>query len=138
MDTRRFTGKEGELVSAETAVRLTRHFQTRQKEILERGDKYVRAEFFGIHTFNELISMHGDKCAGFRVYYGIREEEEDDTERSPVNDREKIRKPTSRLIIVPVDEHGNDLISSAQPGGLKDMPAMKEAMLGGPLCPSQC
>lgn len=139
MENRRFTGKEGELVSAETAIRLTRQFQARQKEILERGDQFVRAEFFGIHTFNELISMHGDRCAGFRVYYGLREEEEEDASaESSVSGREKIRKPTSRLIIVPVDEHGNDLTSSAQSGGLKDMPAMKEVMLGGPLCPSQC
>jgi len=138
METRRFTGKEGELVSAEAALRLTRPYEARQKEILERGDNYVKAEFFGIHTFNELISMHGDKCAGFRVYYGIRDEEEDNSGHIHIISKEIIRKPTSRLIIVPVDEDGNDLTTSVQLVGLKDMPAMKEAMLGGPLCPSQC
>ncbi|KAA6441615.1 hypothetical protein FEM33_01095 [Dyadobacter flavalbus] len=138
MDTKRFTGKEGELVSAEAALRLTSLYQARQNKILERGDKYVKAEFFGIHTFNELISMHGDKCAGFRIYYGIREEEEDASENKRLIGREIMKKPTSRLILVPVDEDGNDLTASAQLGGLKDMPAMKEVMLGGPLCPSQC
>jgi hypothetical protein len=138
MDTKRFTGKEGELVSAETALKLTRLHHARQKDILERGDNYVKAEFFGIHTFNELISMHGDKCAGFRIYYGISEEEEDAPEHKRVVGRTIIKRPTSRLILVPVDEDGNDLTASAQLGGLKDMPAMKEVMLGGPLCPSQC
>lgn len=133
MDTKRFTGREGQLISAAAAQELTIPHQKRERDFTARGENYVKAEFFGIHTFNELIKLHGDNCVGFRVYYGLRDEEEDDDTKTL-----KHKKPTPRLVLVPVDGDGNDIIRTAQTGGLKDMPAQGEAMTGGPLCPRQC
>ncbi|MCE7066461.1 hypothetical protein [Dyadobacter sp. CY326] len=137
MDSRRFTGKEGQLISADEALLITAPFQKREREIMSRGENYVKAEFFGIHTFNELIRSHGDDCVGFRMYYGLSDEEEDTLDTKAELGRRAVR-PTSRLVLVPVDADGNDLIRSAQMGGLKDMPTQKKVMKGGPLCPSQC
>lgn len=137
MDSRKFTGKEGQLISAESALRITEPFQKREREIKLRGENYVKAEFFGIHTFNELIRSHGDNCVGFRMYYGLTDEEEDVLDKKNATGRGS-KKPTPRLVLVPVDADGNDLVKSAQMGGLKDMPAQKDAMSGGPLCPNQC
>ena len=60
------------------------------------------------------------------------EEEDDDTQTK------KSKKPTPRLVLVPVDADGKDIIRTAQLGGLKDMPTGGEAMTGGPLGPRQC
>ena len=137
MDSRRFTGKEGELISAEQALRITEPFQKREQEITLRGENYVKAEFFGIHTFNELMSIHGETCVGFRVYYGITEEEQTVADQKSAIGR-GTKRPTSRLVLIHVDAYGNDLTTTARLGGMKDMPAKKEAMKGGPLCPHQC
>lgn len=134
MANKRFTGQEGQLISAAKAAELITPHQKKEKECLQRGENYVRAEFFGIHTFNELIKLHGDQCVGFRVYYGLRDEEEFGSHVTVP----KGKKPTPRLVLVPVDGDGKDLVLSAQLGGLKDMPAQKEAMTGGPLCPNEC
>jgi hypothetical protein len=137
MDSPKFTGKEGQLISAEKALAITEPYQRREQEIALRGENYVKAEFFGIHTFNELIRSHGDNCVGFRMYYGLTDEDEELFDKTSVLGR-AAKKPTSRLVLVPVDAYGNDLIRSAQLGGLKDMSAQKEVMTGGPLCPSHC
>ncbi len=133
MDSKRFTGREGRLISASEAQELTIPHQKRERYFTDKGENYVKAEFFGIHTFNELIKLHGDNCVGFRVYYGLRDEEEDDDTKT-----KKAKKPTPRLVLVPVDAEGKDIIRTAQLGGLKDMPTGGEAMTGGPLCPRQC
>lgn len=133
MDSKRFTGREGRLISASEAQELTIPHQKRERDFTARGENYVKAEFFGLHTFNELIKLHGDNCVGFRVYYGLRDEEEDSDTKA-----EKSKKPTPRLVLVPVDADGKDIIRTAQLGGLKDMPTGGEAMTGGPLCPRQC
>jgi len=133
MDTKRFTGREGRLISASEAQELTTPHQKKERYFTDKGENYVKAEFFGIHTFNELIKMHGDNCVGFRVYYGLRDEEEDDDSK-----KEKSKKPTPRLVLVPVDEDGKDILRTAQTGGLKDMPVQGGAMTGGPLCPRNC
>jgi hypothetical protein len=78
MDTKRFTGQEGKLISASEAQELTIPHQKKERYFTDKGENYVRAEFFGIHTFNQLIKLHGDNCVGFRVYYGLRDEEEED------------------------------------------------------------
>ncbi|MCF2486809.1 hypothetical protein [Dyadobacter sp. CY347] len=137
MDPRKFTGKEGQLISAEQALRITEPFQRREQEITLRGENYVKAEFFGIHTFNELMSIHGETCVGFRVYYGITEEEGHNAGEKQMLAK-GTKRPTARLVLIPVDAHGNDLTKSARLSGMKDMPARKEAMTGGPLCPHQC
>jgi hypothetical protein len=131
MESKRFTGREGQLISALAAQELTIPHQKRERDFTARGENYVKAEFFGIHTFNELIRLHGDSCVGFRIYYGLRDEEDE-------NDLQKSKRPTPRLVLVPVDADGKDIIRTAQLGGLKDMPAQDEAMTGGPLCPRHC
>ena len=137
MDVKKFTGREGQLISAEKATEFTSPYQRREQEFVGRGQNFVKAEFFGIHTFNELIDLYSDRCVGFRVYYGEAEEEE--FAKANEKARLKVSKlPTSRLIIVPVDAYGNDLTTAAHLGGLKDMPAARDAMRGGPLCPSDC
>ncbi|WP_353717681.1 hypothetical protein [Dyadobacter sp. 676] len=133
MDTRKFTGREGRLISASEARELTTPHQKREHDFKARGENYVKAEFFGIHTFNDLIKLHGENCVGFRVYYGLRDEEEEDDTKTT-----KSKKPTPRLVLVPVDEDGNDIMRTVQAGGLKDMPVQDGAMTGGPLCPRQC
>ncbi|WP_026628496.1 hypothetical protein [Dyadobacter alkalitolerans] len=137
MDPRKFTGKEGQLISAEQALKITEPFQKREQEITLRGENYVKAEFFGIHKFNELMSIHGETCVGFRVYYGITEEEGHVIGEKSALSR-GMKRPTARLVLIPVDADGNDLTKTARLGGMKDMPARKEAMTGGPLCPHQC
>jgi hypothetical protein len=137
MNPTRFTGKEGELVSAEKAKTLTVPHQRKEKECRDRGENYVRAEFFGIHTFNDMIRIHGDNCVGFRAYYGLSDEDDMD-EAAGLAGKAPNKRPTPRLILVPVDAYGKDLTSTAHLGGLKDMPAQGEVMTGGPLCPNQC
>ena len=137
MNSKGFTGKEGKLISAEQAQRITSPHLKKEREILARGENFVKAEFFGIHTFNDLINMHGQNCVGFRVYYGVSDEEDNATELD-ATDIKREKKPTSRLVIVPVDANGRDLTSSAQLGGMKDMPAQEEVMVGGPVCPRHC
>ncbi|MCF0074783.1 hypothetical protein LZD49_30130 [Dyadobacter sp. CY261] len=133
METKRFTGQEGRLISAAEAQELTHPHQKRERDFTARGENYVKAEFFGIHTFNDLIKLHGDNCVGFRVYYGLRDEEEEDDTKTL-----RSKRPTPRLVLVPVDEDGRDILRTAQTGGLKDMPAQGGAMTGGPLCPRHC
>ncbi|TLU99606.1 hypothetical protein FEN17_20705 [Dyadobacter luticola] len=148
MNPAKFTGQEGALVSAKDALQLTSPHRKKEKDCRERGENFVRAEFFGIHTFNQLIDQHGDNCVGFRAYYGVVDEDDMDQ----IKGKADRKKATPRLILVPVDAQGNDLTHSAQlgalldddqetgkgSGGMKDMPAQKEVMRGGPLCPSDC
>lgn len=126
----KFTGEEGELISVTRVKELTHPHKKREKDFVGRGENFVQAEFFGLKKFNKLIEKYGDKCAGFRVYYGNQLEE---------HGQEKIvfgkGKTTSRLIIVPVGADGVDLLSE---GGLGFKDAQEEAMAGGPLCPRQC
>ncbi|MCE6990463.1 hypothetical protein [Dyadobacter sp. CY323] len=136
MDSKRFTGKEGSIISAEQAQKLIEPHLSKERTITANGENFVKAEFFGIHTFNQLMGKHGDNCVGFRIYYGVGEDEDNSLEKVENSKYEK--KPTSRLIIVPVDENGRDLTKTAQLGGMKDMPAEGEVMVGGPICPRHC
>lgn len=145
MNRNKYTGKEGKLISAADATALTEPHLSREREIIKRGENFVKAEFFGIHTFNELIGMHGENCIGFRVYYGLRDEEDNSMDRKDnaaeeqeISGRKDKKKPTSRLIVVPVGRDGRDLTKTAQLGGMKDMPADREVMVGGPVCPRHC
>ena len=137
MNTKRFTGREGALVSAEKAFALTTPHQKKEKDCRERGENFVKAEFFGIHTFNDMIAMHGENCVGFRAYYGVCDEDDMD-EAVASKGKPLSKKPTPRLVLVPVDAYGKDLTTSSHVGGMKDMPAQGEVMTGGPLCPNQC
>ena len=129
----KFTGNEGELVTASVVKELISPFQTKERAIKERKDNLVHAEFFGIKAFQKLINQHENKCVGFRVYYGTREEDHSGDE--PVIGKGGL--PTPRLIIIPVDCDGNDLTSEIN-SGIKDMAPNAQALMGGPLCPHVC
>ncbi|KAA0991435.1 hypothetical protein [Dyadobacter aurulentus] len=138
MDAKKFTGKEGQLISAEQALDIIKPHLGREREILGRGDNFVKAEFFGLHTFKDLINLYEESCVGFRVYYGVKDEEDNSENEKVTAGRRVEKKPTPRLVIVPVDAYGNDLTKTARLGGMKDMAAEKEAMVGGPVCPRHC
>lgn len=138
MDAKKFTGKEGQLISAEQALDIIKPHLGREREILGRGDNFVKAEFFGLHTFKDLINLYEESCVGFRVYYGVKDEEDNSENEKLSAGRRGEKKPTARLVIVPVDAYGHDLTKTARLGGIKDMAAEKEAMVGGPVCPRHC
>ncbi|CAG4991000.1 hypothetical protein DYBT9275_00656 [Dyadobacter sp. CECT 9275] len=127
----KFTGDEGELVTLSKVQELTVPHKKREKEFVGRQENFVEAEFFGINKFKKLMDAHGDKCVGFRVYYGNRQEDHSADEIVFGKG-----KNTSRLIIVPVDADGNDLVKGIR-SGLKDAP-QQQALTGGPICPRQC
>jgi hypothetical protein len=127
-----FTGNEGEIILADDAKKIKDVHQKKKGEI-SRGnsDNYIESEFFGINKFYELIKPYGDKCVGFRVYYG-------NTFENHIGDKVEVTqegkgKRTARVVIVPVDQFGNDLrpaIGSKDPDG--------SALAKGPVCPPQC
>ena len=126
----KFTGHEGQLISSFEIKSLTEPHHAREKDIAARGENYIKAEFFGIHTFNRLIEQFGEKCVGFRVYYGSRDEDHEGDK--PVFGK---GKPTSRLVIIPVGADGKDMVTGM---GMKDMPDGEDGMAGGPICPRSC
>lgn len=126
----KFSGNEGRLISSLEVKELTRPHHALEKNIKARGENFIQAEFFGLNTFKKLIDPLGKNCVGFRVYYGAQNEDHEGEEIIIGTG-----KHTSRLIIVPVDASGKDILKG---GGLKDMPAGDDAMAGGPTCPSQC
>lgn len=127
-----FTGDEGEIILAADAKKIKSGHQKRKDDIIRGGtDNYVEAEFFGLNTFKKLIDTFKDECVGFRVYHGSRHEEH--SGKDVRISKEGAGKRTSRVVIVPVDQYGNDLRS---PIGLKD--GSGTAMANGPLCPSNC
>lgn len=126
----KFTGEEGNLISTTRAKELTQPHKKREKDFVGRGENFVQAEFFGIKKFKRLIDKFGDKCAGFRVYYGTQLEDHDGDE--PVFGK---GRSTSRLVIVPVGADGTDLLAG---GGLGLKDAQDSAMSGGPICPRNC
>lgn len=128
----RFTGDEGELVSSSHAQELILPFQKREKKSKSQKKNPVHAEFFGINVFRKLIDECEEGCVGFRVYYGVRSEDHSGIE--PVIGS---GKNTSRLVIVPVDSKGNDVLRDKKPIE-RGLVAAKKAMVGGPVCPPQC
>lgn len=96
----KYLGDNDHSISLFEAADLT----TRFRENLPVFD-YTIAEFFGKSALENLLSQ--DSCVGIRVYYGL--------------DAEMKR----RLVIVGVDDEGNDLY--------KD-----NLMEGGALCPPVC
>lgn len=127
-----FNGNEGEIILADTAKKIKDVHQKRKDEIVRGGkENYVEAEFFGLNKFNELIKPFGDKCVGFRVYYGNTHENHKGKDIEVT--QEGKGKRTARSVIVPVDKFGNDLRPAIGP---KD--AMGSALANGPLCPTTC
>ncbi|SDE27513.1 hypothetical protein SAMN04487996_104231 [Dyadobacter soli] len=132
----KYTGQEGQLISAREAKLFTTNHQN-VKELIEKdGKNYVEAEFFGLETFNKLLKGCGGKPIGFRIYYGLREENHDEDE--PIVTSGGKGRPTPRLVIVPVDADGQELSGLTTIGGHKDMPSDGQAMANGPICPRRC
>lgn len=81
-----FNGSEGGPIPLPTAKEWTANYRKTIKE----GE--TRAHYFGKDTFYRLLNE--DKCVGIRAYYAI-----DD-------------KGSKQLLLVGVDENGNDLLPS--------------------------
>jgi hypothetical protein len=126
------TGDEGELVSSSDAQELIQPFQKREKKSKSQKKNPVHAEFFGINVFRKLIDDCGEGCVGFRVYYGTRSED-----HSGIQPVIGSGKNTSRLVIVPVDSKGNDILKDERPVE-RGLVSAKKAMVGGPVCPPMC
>lgn len=131
-----FDGNEGEIISTSAADKIKGRHQSRRKELTASvSDNYVEAEFFGIKKFNELMDKFKGVCVGFRVYHGVQWE---DHSRSNIEfTKDGSGKKTSRLVIVPVDAYGRDLVDT-NVMGLKDMPGGGGALANGPVCPRHC
>jgi len=127
-----FDGTEGEIILADDAKKIKDVHQKKKGEISRGGsDNYVEAEFFGIKKFYDLIKPYGDQCVGFRVYHGNTWENHKGKDVEVT--QEGKGKRTARVVIVPVDQFGNDLrpaIGSKDPNG--------SALAKGPLCPTSC
>ena len=128
-----FTGNEGEIILNSEVKAIKDAHKGRRSDIEKEGkDNYVEAEFFGLNTFKKLIKKFENTCVGFRVYYGNREEDHSGSGIKVTKDGSG--KRTARVVIVPVDQYGNDLRS---PIGLKDDDD-GSGMANGPLCPNKC
>jgi hypothetical protein len=132
----KYTGMEGQLISAREAKLFTTNHQKVKEQIVKDGKNYVEAEFFGLETFNRLLKGCNGKPVGFRVYYGLRDENHDGED--PIITTDGKGKPTPRLIIVPVDADGTELSGLTTIGGHKDMPMDGEVLVNGPICPRRC
>lgn len=142
----KYDGTEGQLIPARDAKVLTTRHQNFREQIVKDGRNYVEAEFFGLETFKKLLDQCEGEPVGFRVYYGLRDE--DHNGEKPIVSADGKGKATSRLFIVPVDADGTDLSGivhvgsfkdlPAQGGGHKDMPSQGQVMVGGPICPRLC
>jgi hypothetical protein len=140
-----YTGKEGEIISVKKVKQYTCAHVDNNDPKQDRN--FIEAEFFGLETFQKLLEQCGGVPVGFRVYYGIRNE--DHSKGKPREcSKEEGGKSTRRLFIVPVDANGKELtgLNSVRGtkyidpnAGLKDMPEDDGgAMGGGPTCPSHC
>jgi hypothetical protein len=127
-----FTGNEGEIILADDAKKIKHEHQKKKGDISKGGtDNYVEAEFFGINQFNKLIEPYGKECVGFRVYHGSTWENHKGKHVEVT--KEGKGKRTARVVIVPVDQYGNDLRPAIGP---KD--PVGSGLAKGPLCPSTC
>ncbi|MCW3465599.1 hypothetical protein [Chitinophaga nivalis] len=88
----------------------------------------VRAIYFGKEKVMQLLS-HPD-CIGLRIYYGLKI----DTDGDGIKEK--------KMVLVAVDEHGNDILPAATPAGAGNNVAksMSRAAIldGGVPCPEFC
>ncbi|WAC10017.1 hypothetical protein [Dyadobacter pollutisoli] len=133
-----YRGTEGQLISVREAKVFTKRHQSSREDVIRAGKNYVEAEFFGLETFQQLLKECGGKPVGFRVYYGVREEDHENDEPVVCIEGDGKGKSTPRLIIVPVDAQGVDLSGLMSVGGHKDMPADGKVLVNGPICPRSC
>jgi len=122
----------GKLITAIEMQGLVEPHQSKKRDLKIQEENHIDAEYFSCKTFMELINQHGDRCVGFRVYYGNRLE--DHTKSKLVVGK---GKSTSRLVIIPVDIDGKDILTVNSTGSTsKSAPLI--AMAGGPVCPPMC
>lgn len=119
MNTKKFTGEEGRLISSAEASRLTGRFHEKQKKAGKQAGGYVEAQFYGNRQLRKLMDKDG--CVGLRFYFGASEGGE----------------PAEQIVVVAVNAEGRDLTSTRI--GLKDMPNGEgDALADGPCCPHNC
>ncbi|PWJ57154.1 hypothetical protein CLV98_10874 [Dyadobacter jejuensis] len=130
----KYTGKEGKLLPAKQIKSLLEGHKKQREDQESRGHHFIESEFFGLETFKHMLEKCGGNPVGFKVYYGNQLENREGKEPMPdVNGR-----PTSRIIIVPVDADGNNLMGGKTLPGHKDADDDGEAMGDGPTCPHYC
>ena len=115
----------------EEAAELTGTYRQIKKNAGIDDNELIRSEFFGIENIRQLIDQPG--VVGLRVHHAKSWEDADGNPRTKNDGR-----LTPRVVLVGVDENGNDLVSDTT--GLKDMPdGGFSGFLGrGPVCPPEC
>ncbi len=115
----KYTGEEGNFITASVANEHTNRFHEKKKKEGRDRQTYTEAQFFGKKQLQKLLEKEG--CVGLRFYFGATKEDKFD----------------DGLVIVAVNEDGKDLTSTRI--GLKDMPVGDEdALAEGPICPHDC
>ena len=128
-----FNGTEGQFLKPDEAAELTGTYRERKLDVGIKEDEVVRSEFFGIENVRQLIDQPG--VVGLRVHHAKSWEDADGNPLTTGDGR-----LTPRVVLVGVDENGNDLVNNAT-DGLKDMPDDRSfsGFLGrGPICPPEC
>lgn len=126
-----YNGNEGQFLKPEEAAELTGTYRQIKKNAGIDDNELIRSEFFGIENIRQLIDQPG--VVGLRVHHAKSWEDADGNPRTKNDGR-----LTPRVVLVGVDENGNDLVSDTT--GLKDMPdGGFSGFLGrGPVCPPEC
>lgn len=115
----KFTGEEGNFISATDATPHLLRFHERKVKAGNKPKTYTEAQFFGKNKLEKLMAKEG--CVGLRFYFCVNEDDSFE----------------DGLTIVAVDANGKDLTSTRM--GLKDMPENDgDALAGGPVCPHTC
>lgn len=106
-----FDPKAGRRMKPKDAARWTKRYRDTPQQ---SGDQLTRAHYFGKEFLQALLAEPG--CAGLRIYQAI--------------DGAGI----GRVVLVGVDEKGNDLLPRKDDGTLPDDGVGETPML----CPNQC
>ncbi|WP_025762430.1 hypothetical protein [Dyadobacter tibetensis] len=130
----KYTGTEGRILPSAQVKKLLENHKSKRGDQEKSGSHYIESEFFGLETFEKLLKNCGGKAVGFKVYYGNQLENRDG--KQPKEDPKG--KPTSRVVIIPVDAEGNNLMGGKQAPGMKDADDDGGAMGDGPTCPHYC
>jgi hypothetical protein len=132
----KYTGNEGSIIPSSQIKKLRESHKKHGKDQEKNGHHFIESEFFGLETFKKLLEKCGGEPVGFRVFYGNRNEDRGGKE--PVEDASG--KPTPRIIIIPVDAEGNNLMGGKTAPGHKDGDSDEDGggMGDGPTCPQWC
>lgn len=124
----KYTGNEINILSKSQVKEITEKYQKNENVLKKHGINYVKYQFFGINGIKSIIDSCDYEVAGFRLYYGLTEEDHNGDGR---------KKLTPDLVLIPVDFNGNDLTFKMALGGMKDDPDNNSGA-NGPKCPQQC